>query len=128
MNTPTRTIIRTILFTIITLIVITTTSCAQSKEDKQDKLDKLISTYANYGEFNGAVLVVEEGKVIYKKGVGLANMEWDIPNQTDTKFRIGSITKQFTAMLIMQLVAENKLDLHTPISTYLPNYPKLTGP
>lgn len=92
-----------------------------------DELEKLIGTYAEYGEFNGAVLVAEEGKVIYQKGYGLANMEWEIPNQTDTKFRIGSITKQFTAMLIVQLAAENKLDLHTPISTYLPDYPKENG-
>ena len=127
MNTPFRTIAKTILFTIIILIAITTTSCAQSEADKIDKLENLISTYADYGEFNGAILVAEEGKIIYKKGFGLANMEWNIPNQTNTKFRIGSVTKQFTAMLIMQLVAENKLDLHTPISTYLPDYPKENG-
>ncbi|MFK7921463.1 MAG: serine hydrolase [Bacteroidia bacterium] len=94
---------------------------------KTEKLEKLISTYAEYGEFNGAVLVAEEGKVIFQKGFGLANMEWDIPNQTDTKFRIGSITKQFTAMLIVQLAAEGKLDLHTPISKYLSDYPKENG-
>ena len=51
-------------------------------------------------------------------------MEWNIPNKEDTKFRIASVTKPFTALLILQLVAENKLDLHTPISTYLPDYPK----
>lgn len=54
-------------------------------------------------------------------------MEWDIPNKVDTKFQIASVTKQFTAMLIMQLVAENKLELHKPISTYLPDYPKEQG-
>ncbi len=54
-------------------------------------------------------------------------MEWNIPNKTDTKFQIASITKPFTSMLIMQLVAENKLDLHVPISTYLPNFPKEQG-
>jgi len=118
---------RSLYLIILPLIFISTSSCAQSKEDKEDKLDVLVSTYANYGEFNGVILVAEEGKIIYKKGFGLANMEWDIPNQTHTKFRIGSVTKQFTAMLIMQLVAENKLDLHTPISTYLPDYPKENG-
>ena len=51
-------------------------------------------------------------------------MEWDIPNETDTKFQIASLTKSFTAMLIMQLVNEGKLDLEKPISTYLPNYPR----
>ncbi|MET2984168.1 serine hydrolase domain-containing protein [Aureibaculum conchae] len=124
MNIPKRMLIKTVLFTLSAFISITTVSCAQPKANK---LDELVSTYADYGEFNGTVLVAEEGKVIYKKAFGLANMEWDIPNKTNTKFRIGSITKQFTAMLIMQLVAENKLDLHKPISTYLSDYPKENG-
>ena len=96
-------------------------------QSKIDKLDKLISTYAEYGKFNGSVLVAEKGKVIYKKGFGLADMEWNIPNQPDTKHRLGSITKQFTAMLIMQLVEQGKLKLDVPISTYLPEYPKKNG-
>lgn len=93
-------------------------------QTKADKIDDLMSTYAKYDQFNGSVLVAEKGKIIYKKGFGLANKEWGIPNQPDTKHRLGSITKQFTAMLIMQLVEEGKLKLHAPIATYLPNYPK----
>ena len=96
-------------------------------QTKIDKIDELISLYSDYEGFNGSVLVAHEGKIIYKKGFGFANMEWDIPNQVDTKFMIASVTKQFTAMLIMQLVAENKLDLHKPIITYLPEYPKKNG-
>lgn len=96
-------------------------------QTKADKLDKLISAYAEYGKFNGSVLVAEEGKVIYKKGFGWADMEWDIPNQPDTKHRLGSITKQFTSMLIMQLVEQGKLKLDVPISVYLPDYPKKNG-
>ncbi len=93
-------------------------------QGKTEKIDNLLSTYAAYEQFNGTVLVAEKGKVIYKKGFGLANMEWDIPNQPDTKHRLGSVTKQFTAMLIMKLVEAGKLELHVPISTYLPKYPK----
>jgi CubicO group peptidase (beta-lactamase class C family) len=96
-------------------------------QTKVDKINTLIGKYAEYGEFNGAVLVAEAGKVIYKKGVGLANMEEQIPNEASTKFRLASITKQFTAMLIMQLVAEDKLALDSSISTYLPNFPKEKG-
>ena len=94
---------------------------------KADKLDKLISAYAKYGKFNGSVLVAEKGNVIYKKGFGLADMEWNIPNQPDTKHRLGSITKQFTSMAIMQLVEQGKLKLDVPISVYLPDYPKKQG-
>ncbi len=57
----------------------------------------------------------------------MANMEWDIPNQTNTKFRLGSITKQFTGMLILQLFEQGKLKLDVPITTYLPDYPKKSG-
>jgi CubicO group peptidase (beta-lactamase class C family) len=128
------------LFSLLVLSVAFVTNCnGQSNSNaengnakpidqtKAEKINDLISTYAEYGKFNGAVLVAEKGKVIYKKAFGLANMEWDIPNQTDTKFRLASVTKQFTAMLIMQLVAENKLALDVPISTYLPEYPKENG-
>ena len=96
-------------------------------QTKVEQIEKLLSTYEKYGQFNGSVLVSNQGKVIYKKGFGMANMEWDIPNEPNTKHRLGSITKQFTAMLILQLVAEGKLDLQTPITTYLPDYPKASG-
>lgn len=110
---------KTNLFSIISLLLINTCS-GQSESNvsgKSAQIEKLISTYADYGKFNGTVLVAEEGEVVYKKAFGMANMEWDMPNQVDTKFRIASMTKQFTAMLIMQLVAEDILDLEEPIST-----------
>ncbi len=96
-------------------------------QSKSDKIDKLISAYTEYGKFNGSVLVADKGNVIFKKGFGLADMEWNIPNQPDTKHRLGSITKQFTAMLIMQLVEQGKLKLDVPITTWLPDYPKKNG-
>jgi len=91
---------------------------------KIDKINEVISLYSDYESFNGAVAVLHQGNTLYKKGFGFANMEWDITNETDTKFQIASLTKQFTAMLIMQLVNEGTLDLQKPIAAYLPNYPK----
>jgi len=85
------------------------------RKERVNKIDSLIGLYAENKGFNGSVLVAHKGEVIYKKGFGLANMEWDIPNKPDTKFRIASVTKQFTAMLVMQLVAKGKLDLHQAI-------------
>lgn len=96
-------------------------------QDKASKIDELMKIYYDYGQFNGTVLVAENGKVIYKKGFGLANMEWNIPNESDTKCRLGSITKQFTAMLIMQLVEEKKIKLGKKPIDYLPDYRKSTG-
>lgn len=96
-------------------------------QDKTKKIDELVSRYQQYGQFNGAALVADNGKVIYKKGHGLANLEWNIPNEPDTKFRLGSITKQFTATLILQLVEQGKIKLDGKLSDYLPDYRKDTG-
>ena len=115
---------RAILSGILALMITFTLSFGQTKVEK---LDELLSTYAEYGQFNGAILVAEKGEILYKKGFGLANVEWAIPNSPDTKFRLASVTKQFTAMLAVQLVAEDKLALHAPISNYLPDYPKSSG-
>ena len=110
-------------FLVITLITVSTAIA----QDKAQKIDALLKTYYDYGQLNGAVLVAENGKVVYKKGFGMANMEWDIPIQTDTKFRIGSITKQFTAAVILQLVDEGKIKLDGKLADYLPDYRKDTG-
>ncbi len=104
------------------LFLFTLISVAQSKSEM---IGELMEKYSEYEQFNGSVLVAENGKVIYKDGLGLANMEFDIPNEPDTKHRLGSITKQFTAMLILQMVEDGKLELNKPISNYLPDY---TGP
>jgi len=124
MNKVERILITTGFLGVFMLIAMINISCGQSKIEK---LDKLIGTYAEYGQFNGSVLVADKGEIIYKKGFGSANMEWNIPNQPDTKHRLGSITKQFTSMLIMQLVQQGKLKLDVSISTYLPDYPKQNG-
>ncbi|MDC6390720.1 serine hydrolase [Maribacter sp. PR1] len=118
---------RIALTTIVGMIMMFISFQTSYGQSKVEKLDDLINQYLEYGKFNGSVLVAHEGEVLLKKGYGWANMEWDIPNAPNTKHRLGSITKQFTAMLILQLAAEGKLDLQAPISTYLPDYPKEKG-
>lgn len=124
MKTPRHSFRRTAFIAVILFVATLTVSFAQTKTAQ---LDGLLDKYTEYGQFNGSVLVADNGKVIYKKGFGMANMEWDIPNTPDTKHRLGSITKQFTAMLIMQLVAEGKLDLQATVSTYILDYSKVNG-
>ncbi|MEP7323773.1 MAG: serine hydrolase, partial [Saprospiraceae bacterium] len=75
----------------------------------------------------GCVLVAEKSNIIYKKGFGKANFEWNIPNTTDTKFEIASISKHITAIIILQLVEEGKLKLEGKITDYYPGYPKEDG-
>ncbi|MGI8897032.1 MAG: serine hydrolase [Pyrinomonadaceae bacterium] len=99
----------------------------QTAKDKVRKIDDVMMAAHKYRLFNGSVLVAENGKVIYKKGLGLAQMEWNIPNMPDTRFRLGSITKQFTAALILQLVEQGKVKLDGRVSDYLPAYRKDIG-
>ncbi|MEK6303135.1 MAG: serine hydrolase [Acidobacteriota bacterium] len=113
-----------LLMTVVWLLAAHASVLAQ---DKAAKIDELMKVYNSYQQFNGAVLVAEDGKVIFKKGYGMANMEWNIPVETDTKFRLGSITKQFTSMLILQLVQEGKIKLEGKLTDYLPDYRKDTG-
>src|ERR1041384_3915949 len=114
-------------FYAVALLAILALQTSALAQDKAAKIDQLISLYQKYGQFNGSALVADNGKVIYRKGVGLANMEWDIPNTPDTKFRLGSITKQFTATLILQLVEQGKIKLDGKLIDYLPDYRKDTG-
>ncbi|MDO6473478.1 serine hydrolase [Maribacter sp. 1_MG-2023] len=116
--------IKTLLLGFLALLFTGTMAFGQTKSEQ---IDELLKEYLAYSKFNGSALVAKDGKVIFKKGYGMANMEWDIPNNPNTKHRLGSVTKQFTAMLILQLAAEGKLDLQAPITTYLPEYPKENG-
>jgi CubicO group peptidase (beta-lactamase class C family) len=71
-----------------------------------------------------AVIVTDDGKVVYAAGQGLADVQKQVPITPGTVFRIGSITKQFSAAVILQLAKEGKLSLEDPVSKYLPDYPK----
>jgi len=79
------------------------------------------------GDFSGTVLVARNGTILYKQAFGFANREWNTPNDLETKFEIGSMTKQFTALLILQFVNEGKITLDGHITDYLPYYRKDTG-
>lgn len=91
-------------------------------QNKAAKLSALMSTYHNYNMFDGAVLVAEKGEIIYKDAFGLANREWNIPNRTDTKFMIGSVSKPLTAALMLIQVQKGLIDLNKTIENYLPEF------
>lgn len=73
--------------------------------------------------FSGAVLVAKNGTPIFARAYGLADRSKKIPNTVDTRFRLGSMNKMFTATAIMQLVQAGKIDLNRPFGVYLPEYP-----
>ncbi|MCX7699710.1 MAG: beta-lactamase family protein [Gemmataceae bacterium] len=78
-------------------------------------------------KFSGAVLAAKNGQAIYAQGFGFANREYDIPNTPKTRFRLASVSKQFTATGIMILEHEGKLKLDDPISKYVANIPEAWG-
>ncbi|MCX6592042.1 MAG: serine hydrolase [Acidobacteria bacterium] len=86
--------------------------------DVATKADAYVQSFVRDGLFRGTVLVARDGQPIFRKAYGNANDEWDIANTVDTKFRIGSITKQFTAVAILQFVEQGKLKLDDPISKH----------
>lgn len=87
------------------------------------KLDKYIQAYVGTNQFSGTVFVAKNGKILLCKAYGMANIENNVPNTINTKFRLGSITKQFTAMAIMQLQEMGKLNIQDSLSKYIPDYP-----
>jgi CubicO group peptidase (beta-lactamase class C family) len=99
----------------------------QSAEPVTAGIERIMQAHSAANEFSGTVLVARKGHILYQRGFGLANREWNIPNDLHTKFEIGSMTKQFTALLILQFVNEGKIRLDGHLSAYLPYYRKDTG-
>jgi len=81
--------------------------------------------FNNLENFSGNVLVAVDGKPIFKKSYGYANIELNVKNNFETKFRIGSVTKQFTAMAIMILHEQGKLNVDDKLSKYISDIPKI---
>jgi len=104
---------------ILLLIVLAAISPASFAQDEATQLDQLVNSYVDAGQFMGSVLVAREGRTLLSKGYGVANLEWDIPNEPSTKFALGSLTKQFTAACVLLLEAQGKLSVGDPISKYL---------
>jgi CubicO group peptidase (beta-lactamase class C family) len=111
----------------ISALVFAFGASAATAEDRAERIDAYLSQYHALNQFDGSVLVADEKGVLFKKGYGMAQREWSAANAPDTKFRIGSVTKQFTATLVMQLVQEGKLSLDAKLSDLLPYYRKDTG-
>jgi CubicO group peptidase (beta-lactamase class C family) len=86
-------------------------------------MQQIIENYVDDKTFMGNVLVVKDGHTLIDEGYGSADLEWNIPNSPTTKFRLGSITKQFTAASILLLQELGKLSIDDPISKYIPDAP-----
>lgn len=88
----------------------------------QNNLQKSIETYQKEHAFSGIIAVTDKGKTVFEHAYGLANQEFGVKNTLDTRFKIASITKTFTAVLILQLIEQGKLQLTGKINEYLPDF------
>ncbi len=89
----------------------------------QGEADKLLATQYKPGGPGAVVLVAKNGKPIYKKAIGKANLELDVPLNLENVFELGSITKQFTAVAIIMLMEQGKVSLSDDLTKYIPDYP-----
>ena len=96
---------------------------AEVPDSAKERLDEVASSFTKDDAFMGAVLVAKGPNILLDKGYGKAVVEWNIPNSPDAKFRIGSMTKQFTAALVLLEQEEGKLSVDDPIRKYLPDAP-----
>jgi CubicO group peptidase (beta-lactamase class C family) len=93
-------------------------------QDLALKMDEYLNAVVKQGRFSGSVLVARDGNVILSKGYSLANVEWNRPNTPQTKFRLGSVTKQFTAASILLLQEGGKLNVQDPLCKYITDCPE----
>lgn len=89
----------------------------------EDRIANLIESYDRNGYLNGSILIASNENILFNKGFGMANWEHKVPNTPTTKFRIGSLTKAFTAMGIFQLHEKQKLNINDYVGKYLHDYP-----
>ncbi|MGB8151735.1 MAG: serine hydrolase domain-containing protein [Candidatus Cybelea sp.] len=96
---------------------------AMSQSELLAALGSRVEAEISSGGFAGAVLVAKDGQPVFARAYGLADREHDIANTLETRFRMGSMNKMFTAVATLQLVAAGKINLDAPLGTYLPDYP-----
>ncbi len=106
------------------LVLFTTIAAAQTDVQKTAKIDSLLQIFTNKNMFCGSVLVAKDGKTLLSKGYGMANYSDNIPNTNLTKFKLASVSKQFTAMCIMILEEKGKLSTNDKLTKYIPDYPQ----
>ena len=113
---------RLIVFSLVVLGIAPVVGAQSTPLDKQ-RMMQVVGNYVDNKSFMGDVLVAEGDHIVLEAAYGYADLEWSIENPTDAKFRIGSLTKQFTAASILLLQERGKLSVDEPIKTYLPDVP-----
>ncbi len=110
-------------YSFIAFAILALSACQQKKESTRNTVTVLDSLFNANKDFSGVVLVTDKGKVVYHKAFGYADFEAKTPNDTTTIFELASVSKQFTAALILMLQEEGKLSVDDPLEKYVPGLP-----
>ena len=114
-------------FSAITIVglalLLTSVSVQAAYKNTSDKIDTLLRNVYAPSDPGVAVLVYKGGEILLRKGYGLANVELNVPVKVEHRFRLASVTKQFTAIAVLKLVEQGTLDLDADVRTYLPDFP-----
>lgn len=110
------------------VIALLSSARAGRAQDIATKADAYMQASVKYDHFMGSVLIAQHGEILFSKGYGMANVKLGIPNTPETEFRIGSNTKQFTAMVILLLQERHKLSVDDPVCKYVPDCPSDWAP
>lgn len=114
---------RLLVVSTFTLVSVAAFAASAQATAPPARMDQIVQYYVEQQQFTGSVLVARGDTVLFSKGYGNANREWNVPNTPSTKFRIGSITKQFTSACILLLEQQGKLKVEDPIKKYYPDAP-----
>jgi len=114
---------RLVLLLIVCLLAVTVIN-AQSEKKRGATVDALFADYDRPGVPGASVIVIRDGKILFKKAYGLANLEDQIKSTTSSNYRMASNTKQFTAMAIMMLVERRKLSYESGLTDFFPDFPE----
>jgi len=98
-------------------------STSQAQQQLETKIDSILGSKYKPNEPGAVAIISKNGNIIYKKAFGNANLELEVPMETNNVFKIGSMTKQFTAISILMLQEQGKLNLDDDITKYIPDYP-----
>lgn len=108
---------------LVSIVLLSLAGLSSVAQAIPEKLDTLIAAYHKQGAFNGSVLVAQKGAILLEKGVGYKNRTAGTLNDANSIFQIGSVTKQFTSAIILQLQEKKKLSVQDKLSKYIPGYP-----
>ncbi|HEX8196108.1 MAG TPA: serine hydrolase domain-containing protein [Pyrinomonadaceae bacterium] len=112
-----------ILILVLSLVLAAFSQASFAQSDKARKIDEFINPFVKANQFSGVILASENGKVIYEKAFGLANADYKIPNQLNTRIGIASITKLMTVVILNRLIESGKISPSDKLSKYIPDFP-----